>query len=31
MTPKSLLRHKRAVSTLAEMAGDSFVPPVVVG
>jgi len=23
MTPKSLLRHKRAVSTLAEMAGDS--------
>ena len=23
MTPKSLLRHKRAVSTLSEMAGDS--------
>ncbi|EBW2381263.1 2-oxoglutarate dehydrogenase E1 component, partial [Salmonella enterica subsp. enterica serovar Enteritidis] len=23
MTPKSLLRHKRAVSTLAEMSGES--------
>jgi 2-oxoglutarate dehydrogenase E1 component len=27
MTPKSLLRHKRAVSTLEEMSGDIDVPP----
>ncbi len=31
MTPKSLLRHKRATSSLAEMAGESIVPPPAVG
>ncbi len=31
MTPKSLLRHKRAVSTLAEMSGELGLPPPAVG
>ena len=31
MTPKSLLRHKRAVSRLDEMGPDTVVPPAVVG
>ena len=31
MTPKSLLRHKRAVSTLAEMSGESSLPPPALG